>query len=111
MRIERETRWFAAAAAALFFSVVCLVAAMHSDAKAAHRQAAAPGPAGQITGKVFFHGEKPKLLPINMGKDPICASEHSETVYAQDGAVNSNDTLPNAFVYVKQGSINLAEPA
>lgn len=44
------------------------------------------------------------LLPLDMKKDPVCVSENSATVYAQDGAVNSNGTLPNAFVYIKQGS-------
>jgi len=66
---------------------------------------------GEIAGKIYFKGTKPKLLPLDMGKDPVCVSEHSATVYAQDGTVNSNGTLPNAFVYIKQGSVNLAGPA
>ncbi|HEV2183180.1 MAG TPA: hypothetical protein VGR39_05805, partial [Candidatus Acidoferrales bacterium] len=58
---------------------------------------------GEIAGKIYFKGTKPKLLPLDMGKDPVCVSEHSATVYAQDGAVNSNGTLPNAFVYIEHG--------
>ena len=66
---------------------------------------------GEIAGKIYFKGTKPKLLPLDMGKDPVCVSEHSAAVHAQDGTVNSNGTLPNAFVYIKQGSVNLAGPA
>src|SRR5690348_6578675 len=54
---------------------------------------------GQIAGKIFFEGARPKLAPLDMGKDPVCVSEQAGTVTAQDGAVNDNDTLPNAFVY------------
>lgn len=65
---------------------------------------------GEIAGKIYFKGTAPKLLPLDMQKDPVCVSEHSATVYAQDGAVNSNGTLPNAFVYIEHGSVNLAGP-
>ncbi len=82
-------------------------------AKPSHRYAvgATSSGAGQITGKIYFKGSRPKLARIDMKKDPVCVSEHSETVYAQDGAVNDNGTLPNAFVYIKEGSVDLARPA
>jgi plastocyanin len=80
-------------------------------AAASPRQSASSANAGEITGKIYFQGTKPKLLPINMGKDPVCVSEHSGTVYAQDGEVNNNGTLPNAFVYVKSSSVKLPETA
>jgi len=76
----------------------------------APRQASASA-TGDIAGKIYFHGTPPKLRPINMRKDPVCATLHSSTVYAQDGAVNPDGTLPNAFVYIKSGSVNLSEPA
>ncbi|HEV2488223.1 MAG TPA: carboxypeptidase regulatory-like domain-containing protein [Candidatus Acidoferrales bacterium] len=66
---------------------------------------------GEITGKIHFQGEKPKLLPLDMRHDPVCVSEHEGTVYAQDGAVNDNGTLPNAFVYIKSGTGKLPEIA
>lgn len=56
-----------------------------------------------IAGKISFQGEKPKLGIIKMGKDSVCESEQKGTVYAQDGEVNANGTLPNAFVYIKEG--------
>jgi len=39
-----------------------------------------------------------------MDKDPLCASRHSEPLYAEDGKVNTDGTLPNVFVYVKEGA-------
>jgi len=70
------------------------------------------GNTGEITGKIYFEGDRPKLLPLNMGKDPVCQSEHTGTVYAEDGAVNENGTLPNAFVYVKgsNASVKVVPP-
>jgi len=76
----------------------------------AHRQSAAAS-SGAISGKIHFQGEKPKLSPLDMRKDPVCVSEHSDKVYAQDGDVNADGTLPNAFVYIKSGSGNLSVTA
>ena len=64
----------------------------------------------EIVGRVNFRGDKPKVQSIDMSSDPVCASEQEGTVYAQDGDVNSNSTLPNAFVYIKSGSGNLSAP-
>ncbi len=57
-----------------------------------------------ITGKVVFQGGKPKLARIMMDQDPVCVQKHSGAVYAEDGGMNSNGTLPNVFVYVKEGA-------
>jgi hypothetical protein len=59
--------------------------------------------AGTIKGTISFQGTKPHLPEINMAQDKVCASEQSGSVYPQDGQVNSNGTLPNVFVYVKEG--------
>lgn len=65
----------------------------------------AKGETGEITGKIAFEGTKPKRQEIYMNKDPECVRENQgRTVYVQDGAVNSNGTLPNVFVYVKSGT-------
>jgi plastocyanin len=71
--------------------------------------AAAPTPidqstVGEVTGKVSFEGQKPKLARIMMDQDPVCVKKHSGPVSAEDGEVNSNGTLPNVFVYVKSGA-------
>src|SRR5487761_212494 len=111
-RRNRKTGMRVRAAAFFLASLGFAAAIPASTAKPSRRHAvdAASAGTGQITGKIYFKGARPKLARIDMKKDPVCASEHSETVYAQDGAVNNNDTLPNAFVYIKQGSVNLARP-
>jgi hypothetical protein len=60
---------------------------------------------GEITGKISFEGEKAKLAVIHMDQDPVCVEKHQgQTVHVEDGEVNANGTLPNAFVYVKEGA-------
>ena len=72
-------------------------------------QTAAPTPidqatVGSVSGKIVFQGAKPKLGRIMMDQDPVCVQKHSGAVFAEDGAVNDNGTLPNVFVYVKAGA-------
>jgi len=66
---------------------------------------------GEIVGKVYFRGKAPMLRPIRMDKDPVCASQQSGTVLPEDGRVNENGTLPNAFVHISKGTGNLSAPA
>ncbi len=70
-----------------------------------------PATAGEITGKVTFNGPKPKLAVLHMDQDPVCVQKHSSPVYAEDGEVNGNGTVPNAFVYVKEGADKYTFPA
>jgi len=63
---------------------------------------------GEIAGKIYFRGQAPGLRPIQMAKDPICESVQSGPVLPEDGRVNSNGTLPNAFVYISKGTGNLS---
>ena len=104
-----------------FFLGVCLIAALAflacgqketpapEETAATTEQAAAPTPIDQatvatVTGKVAFQGTKPKLSRIMMDQDPVCVQKHSGAVFAEDGAVNDNGAVPNAFVYVKAGA-------
>ena len=57
-----------------------------------------------INGKVNFTGTPPEKVKINMSSEPACHAQHKETVYAQEGEVNANGTLPYVFVYVKEGA-------
>ena len=59
---------------------------------------------GEVTGKVAFDGAKPKPHRIMMDQDPVCVKKHNGAVFAEDDDVNSNNTLPNVFVYVKAGA-------
>jgi hypothetical protein len=81
------------------------------SAVAVHQSNASASGTGEITGKVYFRGKPPQLRPILMAKDPVCASEQSGTVLSEDGRVNTNGTLPNAFIYIAKGTGNLSAAA
>jgi hypothetical protein len=63
-----------------------------------------PATVGAVMGKISFVGTPPSPQQINMDQDPACEQKSHGPVYAEDGQVNSNGTLPNAFVYVKAGA-------
>jgi len=65
---------------------------------------------GSISGKITFEGTKAKLAVIHMDQDPVCVQKHSSPVSVEDGAVNANGTLPNVFVYVKEGAEKYSFP-
>ena len=76
-------------------------------AESASQSAATPidqSTVATVTGKVKFDGAKPKLATIHMDQDQVCVSKHSSAVHVEDGEVNDNGTLPNVFVYVKEGA-------
>ena len=57
-----------------------------------------------VQGVVHFDGEHPKLKPILITGDPYCTKvNEGRVVYSQDDEVNSNNTLPNVFIYVESG--------
>jgi plastocyanin/predicted small lipoprotein YifL len=63
-----------------------------------------PATIATVSGTIKFEGSKPRLAKLMMDQDPVCMQKHSGPVLAEDGAVNDNNTLPNAFVYVKAGA-------
>jgi plastocyanin len=94
------------------FEMVCMsVATMLLVAGFGVKVAARAADAGGISGKIYFQGKAPALRPILMDKDPVCASEQSGTVLPEDGRVNPNGTLPNAFVYISKGTGDLSTHA
>jgi plastocyanin len=59
--------------------------------------------AGSVSGKVTFDGKKPQQKKIDMDEEPSCAKLHQSAVFDEIMTVNSNGTLANVFVYIKQG--------
>ena len=59
--------------------------------------------AATVSGSVQFSGTAPKMEPISMSADPVCAGLHSAPVQTETVIANSNNTLKNVFVYVKEG--------
>jgi len=94
------------------FSIACIsLVAVLLVAGSSVKVAALAADSGRISGKVHFQGKAPALRPIEMDKDPICASEQPESVLPEDGRVNANGTLPNAFVYISKGTGDLSTRA
>ena len=58
--------------------------------------------AGVVSGKISFTGTAQAARKIDMGADPVCAGS-GENIQTEDVVVNSNATLKNVFVYVKDG--------
>jgi plastocyanin len=94
-----------------FGMAIMTVAALLVAASFGARVNARPADGSGISGKIYFKGKAPELRPISMDKDPVCASEQSGTVLPEDGRVNANGTLPNAFVYISKGTGNLTVKA
>ncbi len=62
-----------------------------------------PAFGASISGTIVYEGKVPKLRPIPMDADPICASEHTETVRLEILVLGEGQTLANVFVHVKGG--------
>lgn len=58
---------------------------------------------GVLTGKVLFEGAAPAPTPIRVDADPVCLLQNPNGRTSEEAVVNSNGTLKNVFVYVKQG--------
>ena len=67
--------------------------------------------AATISGKVLFTGTAPELDPILMDAEPVCQEKHPDGAFTETVIVNSDGTLMNVFVYVKDGLGDLAFPA
>lgn len=59
--------------------------------------------AASITGKAIFEGTAPESAKVNLSADPNCAALHPDGLLSEEVSVNSNGTLKNVFVYVKEG--------
>jgi hypothetical protein len=58
---------------------------------------------GTITGKVTFTGTPPKMKPIDMSKEPVCAKEHNPPITTQDIEAGAGNTLQDVVVYISAG--------
>ncbi len=56
-----------------------------------------------LTGKALFQGEAPIATVIKADADPKCKVLHPTGIASDQVIVNSNGTLKNVFVYIKEG--------
>ena len=66
--------------------------------------------AGNIAGSIVFEGDAPSMDAIDMSSESVCADKHASTPMVPEVVVNSNGTLANVFVYVKEGLESLQFP-
>jgi plastocyanin len=59
--------------------------------------------AGTISGRVLFEGEAPPMPVIDFSSNPQCERQHRTPQKAETVVVNSNKTLRNVFVRIKDG--------
>lgn len=74
---------------------------------------AAPAPelaAGSITGKVTFTGTPPKMRPIDMAKEPTCASQHPTPVMTEAIVSGAGNSVQNAVIYISAGDQGSTPP-
>ncbi len=61
------------------------------------------GGGAKLEGSIKFDGAAPAPEKVKMAADPVCQQQHTEPVMSEQVVVNSNGTLKNTFVYVKEG--------
>lgn len=59
--------------------------------------------AGTISGRVLFKGAAPAMPVIDMSSNPQCERQHHTPRKGETVVVNSNKTLRNVFVWIKDG--------
>ncbi len=93
---------YAVVSAAIVFSIGC---GGEKKAEVPAETNAAPAvdmtKVGSITGSVKFEGTAPKPAAIKMSADPVCMSGHTGAVMSEDLVVNSNNTVKNVIVRIK----------
>src|SRR5437016_4346886 len=62
-----------------------------------------PADTGTIEGKVTYTGTPPKMKPIDMSKEPICAKEHNPPELAQNVVTGPGNALQDVVVYISAG--------
>jgi plastocyanin len=59
--------------------------------------------AGTISGRVLFNGNPPVMPVIDMSSNPQCERQHRTPRKGETVVVNSNKTLRNVFIWIKEG--------
>jgi hypothetical protein len=59
--------------------------------------------ASSITGTVSFDGKAPKLRPLSMDAEPVCAKKHSKPVPNEMLVLGKGNTMGNIMVWVSKG--------
>jgi plastocyanin len=66
--------------------------------------------AGTVAGKVTFTGTPPKMKPIDMAKEPSCATQHPTPVMTETVVTGPGDAVVNAVIYISAGDSATTTP-
>jgi plastocyanin len=83
---------------------VTTLLALGALAVAAMGAMAVPPADGSISGTVTYTGTPPKMRPIDMAKEPTCASQHPTPVMTETVVTGSGNTLRYVVVYISAGA-------
>lgn len=72
--------------------------------------AGSPAGTGTVEGKVTYTGTPPKMKPIDMSKEPVCAKEHNPPEMIQTVTTGSGNSLEYVVVYISKGGADEAAP-
>jgi len=93
--------------------IAALAGAGATAAAIAVLAAAAPAPraGGSISGTITYTGTPPKMKPIDMAKEPTCATQHTTPAMTDFVVTGPNNTLGDVVVYISAGDAPAAAPA
>ena len=72
---------------------------------------AGQAPSGTIEGKVTYTGTPPKMKPIDMHQEPVCAKEHNSPLETQAVVTGPGNALEYVVVYISAGESSPVTPS
>jgi len=66
--------------------------------------AGSPAGTATIEGKVTYTGTPPKMKPIDMSKEPVCAKEHNPPELVQTVTTAAGNSLEYVVIYISKGA-------
>ena len=66
---------------------------------------------GTVSGKVTYEGTPAKQKPIDMSKEPSCASQHATPITTETVVAGPGNSLANVVVYISAGAVDEPPPA
>lgn len=87
-----------------FTPVIGALALVGLATAATDAPAARPAAAGAIGGTVTYTGTPPKMRPIDMSKEPTCATQHTTPVMTENVVTGPGNTVEYVVIYISAGA-------
>jgi hypothetical protein len=85
-----------------WITILALIVAA-ATARVTLGEPATPAGSATISGKVSYTGTPPKMKPIDMSKEPVCAKEHNPPDKTQNVVTGDTNALQWVVVYISSG--------